>query len=120
MSFYFNNIGEFKYKIKGNLPMEFGEEVIKFLVKEKFTKFSFIEGAKGNEQNLTFKYMDNCTVNDVKEHIDWAVYSAVQKYGYTDTSHINEKNFDIENYCKFEYELNMGQSRERYYIIFKR
>ena len=26
MSFYFNNIGEFRYKIKGNLPMEFGEE----------------------------------------------------------------------------------------------
>lgn len=49
MSFYFNNIGEFRYKIKGNLPMEFGEEVIKFLVKEKFPKFSFIEGAKGNQ-----------------------------------------------------------------------
>ena len=84
-------MGEFRYKIKGNLAMEFGEEVIKFLVKEKFPKFSFIEGAKGNQQNLTFKYMDNCTVNDVKEHIDWAVYSAVQKYGYTDTSYINEK-----------------------------
>ncbi len=120
MSFYFNNTGELRFKIKGNLPMEFGAEFVKFLVKEQFPKFKFIEGAKGNEQNLTFKYMDNCTVNDVKEHIDWAVFSAVQKYGYTDKSTIHEKDFDIEEYCKFEYELNMGQSRERYYIIFKR
>ena len=55
--------------------------------------------------------MDNCCIEDVKKHIDWSVFSNIQKYGYTDTSTIDEKDFDIENYCKFEYELNMMQER---------
>lgn len=79
-----------------------------------------LKGAKGNEYNLTFVYTDSCQVEDIKKHIDWSIFSNIQKYGYTDTSTIDEKDFDIENYCKFEYELNMGHDMQRYYIIFKR
>lgn len=79
-----------------------------------------LKGAKGNKYNLTFEYMDNCRIEDVKKHIDQSVFSNIQKYGYADTSTIDEKDFDIENYCKFEYELNMLHERQRYYIIFKR
>lgn len=79
-----------------------------------------LKGAKGNKYSLTFEYMDNCRIEDVKKHIDQSVFSNIQKYGYTDTSTIDEKDFDIENYCKFEYELNMLHERQRYYIIFKR
>lgn len=118
--FYFNNKGTFSFKIKGNIPNSFGDKFIEFLMNEKFDKFRFTEGAKGNEYNLTFVYMDNCSVEDIKKHIDWSIFSNIQKYGYTDTSTIDEKDFDIENFCKFEYELNMGQDRQRYYIIFKR
>lgn len=120
MGFYFNNKGTFSFKIKGNIPSNFGDKFIEFLMNEKFEKFRFTEGAKGNEYNLTFTYTDNCTIEDVKKHIDWSVFSNIQKYGYTDTSTIDEKDFDIENFCKFEYELNMMQERQRYYIIFKR
>ena len=107
MSFYFNNKGTFRFRIKGNIPNSFGDKFIEFLMNEKFDKFRFTEGAKGNEYNLTFVYKDNCCIEDVKKHIDWSVFSNIQKYGYTDTSTIDEKDFDIENYCKFEYELNM-------------
>lgn len=120
MSFYFNNKGTFSFSIKGNIPSSFSDKFIEFLMNEKFDKFRFTEGAKGNKYNLTFEYMDNCRIEDIKKHIDWSVFSNIQKYGYTDTSTIDEKNFDIENYCKFEYELNMMQERQKYYIIFKR
>lgn len=50
-----------------------------------------LKGAKGNKYNLTFEYMDNCRIEDVKKHVDWSVFSNIQKYGYADTSTIDEK-----------------------------
>ena len=35
--------------------------------------------------------MDNCRIEDVKKHVDWSVFSNIQKYGYADTSTIDEK-----------------------------
>lgn len=29
-----------------------------------------LKGAKGNKYSLTFEYMDNCRIEDVKKHID--------------------------------------------------
>lgn len=66
MVFYYNNKGRLSFKIKGNIPNSFGGEFIKFLLNEKFDNLKFTEGAAGNEYNLTFDYMDNCTADDVK------------------------------------------------------
>lgn len=115
-----NNTGKFNFTIKGNLPSKFWTDFTYQLMKKSFTEFAFSYGQTGRESSMGLKYSDKCALNTVKEYIDWCLYSVIQNYGYTDTSSIDEKDFDIENYCKFQYTLHMGESQENYYIIFKR